>query len=119
MQKLIPFLLVLISVNALTAQFLADEKNVNNYEGFFNFHFQESSGKVWLVVDELDHEFLYVNALSQGLGSNDIGLDRGQLGNGVVVKFIRSGTKLMLVQPNQSYRAVTENEKEIIVRSVA
>ena len=51
---------------------------------------------------------------------NDIGLDRGQLGDGVVVKFQRAGNKLLLVQPNQRYRAITENEKkEILLKKLS
>lgn len=112
MQKLLLILVVLVSFQPISAQFLAGEKEIVKYEGLFDFHYQQSTGKVWLVVENLDREFLYVNALSQGLGSNDIGLDRGQLNTGAVVKFIRSGEKLLLVQPNQSFRAITENEKE-------
>jgi hypothetical protein len=67
---------------------------------------------VFLEIDKLNHEFLYVNALSEGLGSNDIGLDRGQLGDGVVVKFKKAGNKLLLIQTNQKYRAITDNIEE-------
>ena len=61
---------------------------------------------------DLDKEFLYVNSLAQGVGSNDIGLDRGQLGNERVVKFQKAGNKLLLIQPNQNYRAITDNDLE-------
>ena len=112
MQKLLLPIVFLFLVQAAPAQFFSGNKDVRKLEGFFDVHYEEKTGKVWLVVPELEREFLYVNALSQGLGSNDIGLDRGQLGNGVVVKFIRSGGKLLLVQENQDYRAITENAKE-------
>lgn len=112
MQKLILAIVFLLIFQEASAQFFSDNKDMRKLEGFFDVHYEEKSGKVWLVVPELDREFLYVNALSQGLGSNDIGLDRGQLGDGVVVKFIRSGGKLLLVQENQDYRAITDNEKE-------
>ncbi|MEM6642519.1 MAG: zinc-dependent metalloprotease [Bacteroidota bacterium] len=85
--------------------------------GFFDFYYDEAIGRVFLVVDQLNEEFLYANALAAGVGSNDIGLDRGQLGDQRVVKFERHGNKLLLVQPNYDYRAVSENEEE--VRSVA
>ena len=58
---------------------------------FFDFHYSEKTGKIYLEVDKLDMEFLYVHSLSTGLGSNDLGLDRGQLGEGVLVKFVKSG----------------------------
>ena len=82
------------------------------YKGFFNFWWEEKTGKILLEVDLLDTEFLYVNSLTAGIGSNDIGLDRGQLGQSRVVKFIRSGPKLLLIQPNYKFRAESDNSEE-------
>ncbi|MFP4624817.1 MAG: zinc-dependent metalloprotease, partial [Gemmatimonadota bacterium] len=65
-----------------------------------------------LEVPETGSEFLYVHALGAGLGSNDIGLDRNQLGRTRVVHFERAGRKLLLVEPNYAFRAVTENPAE-------
>ena len=81
--------------------------------GFMDFYYDESAGKVFLKVEALEKELLYVNSLAAGVGSNDIGLDRGQLGGRRVVKFERYGPKLLLVQPNQGYRAVSENADEV------
>ncbi len=86
-------------------------------EGFFNFFSDEKQGKIYLLIDKLGQEFLYVNSLAAGVGSNDIGLDRGQLGNERVVKFERHGNKVLMLQPNQGYRAVSDNNDE--VKSVA
>jgi hypothetical protein len=86
-------------------------------EGFFDFYWDESKGKVYLEIDKLDQEFLYVNSLAAGVGSNDIGLDRGQLGNERVVKFEKHGPKILMTQPNYGYRAVSDNPDE--VKSVA
>jgi hypothetical protein len=55
---------------------------------------------------------LYVNSLPAGVGSNDLGLDRGQIGDSRIVKFIKIGPKVMLIQPNYSYRAVSNNADE-------
>ncbi|HEV8369113.1 MAG TPA: zinc-dependent metalloprotease, partial [Pyrinomonadaceae bacterium] len=46
------------------------------------------------------------------IGSNDIGLDRGQLGNSFVVRFDRSGPRVLLVAPNYDFRALTNNPDE-------
>jgi len=81
-------------------------------EGFFNFWWDETEGKIWLEIDKFDTEFLYVNSLPAGVGSNDIGLDRGQLGSDRVVKFTRSGNKILLIQPNYKYRAVSDDALE-------
>ena len=93
-------------------QFYQNDKNIRPFKGYFNFYYDNAKDKVYLEVDKLDTEFLYVRSLSEGLGSNDIGLDRGQLGRGVVVKFKKAGNKLLLIQPNQVYRAITNNEEE-------
>ena len=86
--------------------------NMQAFSGFFNFYWDEGAGQIWLEIDKLDTEFLYVNSLPAGIGSNDIGLDRGQLGRTRVVKFIRSGPKILLIQPNYGFRAVSDNEDE-------
>ena len=89
------------------------QENIQSFKGYFNFSWDDDKGTILLEVDKINEEFLYVNALSAGVGSNDIGLDRGQLGNTRIVKFIKSGNKLLLVQPNMSYRAISDNPLEI------
>ncbi len=112
MKELIAFFaLFLVSFNVFS-QFFIDKKGITKYEGYIPFYYDEKTDKLFLEITALDTEFLYVNALSEGLGSNDIGLDRGQLGGGVVVKFQKAGNKLLLIQPNQDYRANTENIEE-------
>ena len=81
-------------------------------EGFFPLYWDADAGKVWLEIPQMNQEFLYVNSLPIGLGSNDIGLDRGQLGNERVVYFERIGRAVHLVQPNLDYRASTDNPEE-------
>ncbi len=87
-------------------------KNFVSYPGYFHFYWDEKEGKVWLEVDKLDTEVLYVNGMTAGIGSNDIGLDRNQLGGERIVKFVRVGPKLLLQQPNYDYRAVSDNKDE-------
>ncbi|MCP4457680.1 MAG: zinc-dependent metalloprotease [Cytophagales bacterium] len=82
-------------------------------DGYFTFYYDEGAGRVFLEVKNLDQEFLYVNSLAAGIGSNDIGLDRNQLGGERVVKFEKYGSKLLLVQPNLDYRAISNNQDEV------
>ena len=112
MRKLILALLFLSFSTQGFAQFFKDNKNITRYDGYFTFYYDNSNDKIFLEIEKLEKEFLYVNALSEGVGSNDIGLDRGQLGNTRVVKFIKAGNKLLLIQPNQYYRAITDNIEE-------
>ena len=87
-------------------------KNMELRKGFYDFYWDNTNGKIYLVVDKLNMPFLYVNSLPAGLGSNDIGLDRGQLGDSRIVFFQRVGKKLLLTQPNTDYRAVTSDPRE-------
>lgn len=82
------------------------------YEGYLNFYWDENAGKIWLEIDKLDSEILYQTSLPAGLGSNDIGLDRGLLGSTSIVKFIKTGRKVLMVQPNFEYRAITRDAAE-------
>ncbi|MFS4469199.1 zinc-dependent metalloprotease [Maribacter sp. 2210JD10-5] len=97
---------------AIKAQFSEKKKTFKKYEGFFDFYYDANEDKMYLEVDDLNKEFLYVYSLSSGIGSNDIGLDRGQLGNEQVVYFQKVGNKLLLVQPNLKFRALTDNDLE-------
>lgn len=86
-----------------------------------NFYWDENAGKIWLEVDKPDTEILYVTSLPAGLGSNDVGLDRGLLGSERIVKFSKVGRKILLIQPNYNYRAVTNDvaEKRAVEQSFA
>jgi hypothetical protein len=117
------FLILLMSYN-IHAQSQSNDKpespktieektaNMETSKGFFTFYWDVKNGKIWLEINKWGTEFLYVSSLSTGVGSNDVGLDRGQLGGERVVKFWRSGPKVLLVQPNYSFRAITENLDE-------
>ncbi len=99
--------------NAQTTSKIADKtKNFKKMEGFFTYWWDATNGKIWLQVDAFNKEFLYVNSLPAGLGSNDIGLDRGQIGGQKIVYFNKVGKKLLLVQPNYAYRASSNDAKE-------
>ena len=87
-------------------------ENTQGFKGFFNFNYNEKEDALYLTVKELNKEFLYVNSLSAGVGNNDLGLDRGQLGDERVVYFSRSGNKLMLIQSNLRYRSTSDNPLE-------
>ena len=123
MQKLLfLFLLFPFYLSAQKLPSIEDKtKDLKKFEGFLNFYWDENAGKVWLEVNKLDTEILYVISLPAGLGSNDIGLDRGLLGGERIVKFSKVGRKILLVQPNYNYRAVTNDvaEKRDVEQSFA
>ena len=96
-------------------------KYMQAYNGFFNFYRDDSTGKIWLQINKLDSEILYQTSLPAGLGSNDVGLDRGIMGNTCIVKFSRVANKILMIEPNYAYRAVSGNaaEKRAVEQSFA
>jgi hypothetical protein len=113
MKRLGLFLSVFLLCVPVYAQTIADKvKGMEKFPGFFNFYWDAKAGKIWLEIDKWNTEFLYVESLPAGIGSNDIGLDRGQLGDSSIVRFDRSGPRVLLVAPNYAFRASSNNADE-------
>ena len=116
MRRLCIFLLVLVcfpTIQAQKAQTITEKvAGMEKFSGFFTFYWDAKAGKIWLEIDKWNTEFLYVESLPAGIGSNDIGLDRGQLGDSSIVRFDRSGPRVLLVAPNYSFRATSNNPDE-------
>src|SRR5580704_4137257 len=82
-------------------------------DGYIPLYWDETGGKMYMEISRFDTEFLYQVSLPAGIGSNDIGLDRGQLGNTHIVYFERVGPKVLMISPNYRYRAITTNQDEL------
>lgn len=92
---------------------LADAvKGLDELKGFVPLYWDGRKGRLLLEIDRWDAEFLYVTWLATGVGSNDVGLDRGQPGDTRVVVFRRSGPRVLLVHVNYAFRAESDNAEE-------
>ncbi len=100
------------SVQLPASSFAEKIKGLKSYIGFQNYYYDEKTDKIYLSIENFDTEFLYIVSLPAGVGSNDIGLDRGQLSGERIVKFERRGPKVLMVEPNYKYRAITNNADE-------
>src|SRR5688572_18922365 len=85
---------------------------MNKIDGFFPLYWEEATGSLFLEIPQLGKEVLWARGLSAGLGSNDIGLDRALLAGSVIVSFQKVGPRLLMVEPNYDYRAITTNPAE-------
>src|ERR687893_2296545 len=113
MKRLSILLLLLFCFSIVQAQKLSEKvAGMEKFPGFFTFYWDAKAGKVWLEMDKWNTEFLYVESLPAGIGSNDIGLDRGQLGESYIVRFDRSGPRVLMVAPNYGFRANSNNADE-------
>ena len=100
------------STQSVSSEYAEKIKGLKPYPGFINYYYDEKNDKIFLSIESFDTEFLYIVSLPAGIGSNDIGLDRGQLGGERIVKFERRGPKVLMVQPNYFYRSITNNPDE-------
>jgi len=91
------------------ATFTAD---LDKRPGFMPLYWDERSGKAYLELQGRERQAIYVHALAGGVGSNDILLDRGQLGGTRLVQFRRAGPEVLLIQPNLGFRAGSDNADE-------
>ena len=82
-------------------------------DGFFPMYWDEAGGRLWVEVPKLDVEVLHSTGFATGLGSNDIGIDRGALTGSRIVTFERVGPRLLMVQPNYRYRGTSSNPAEV------
>jgi hypothetical protein len=82
------------------------------FEGFVDLYWDDAQGRLLLAVENFGEPFLYQSFLAHGVGSNDLFLDRGQLGATRVVEFHRSGPKVLLIQKNMRYRAMSDDVDE-------
>ena len=81
-------------------------------DGFFDLYWDQQKGLLLLEIDRMDDEFIYQSSMPRGVGSNDLGLDRGQLGSTKLVEFYRSGPKVLMIEKNTGYRAISSDPAE-------
>lgn len=87
-------------------------RGLQKLDGYFPLYWDAEGGKLLLEIPRFDSDFLYQVSLPTGVGSNPLGLDRGQLGGTRVVHFERVGPKVLLVEPPQRFRAITADAAE-------
>lgn len=80
--------------------------------GFVDLYWDEDAGRLYLGFDGAGIELLYQSSLARGVGSNDLGFDRGQLGSTKVVEIRRVGSRLLMIEKNLDYRALSDDADE-------
>ena len=85
---------------------------MQHMRGFMPLHWDARKGRLYLEIPHLDADFLYFNSLPYGVGSNDLGLDRGQISEPHIVRFEQVGARILLVQPNQFFRSSAADPAE-------
>ena len=124
--SVLPFILAVIAPSTAAAQAgrgqdattpppSIEEKTegMRQLDGYLPLYYDEQAGQLWMEIPRFDEELLYIAGLASGLGSNDIGLDRGILQGSRIVEFEHIGNKVLMVQPNYDFRASSTNPAEV------
>lgn len=122
MRKILLFFIISTQISLAQTKSIEDfTKGFEKRNGYINFYWDNSKGKIFAEIKDLNAEFLYYPSLSQGVGSNDIGLDRGRLSEEHVLKFQKIANKILLIEPNYGFRAITNdaNERKAVDESFA
>ena len=95
----------------------AKTAGMTHHDGYLPLYWDAKAGKLYLEIPHLDAnghspDILYTHSLPYGTGSNDLGLDRGQISEGQLIHFERTGPKVLLVEPNQSFRSTSTDPLE-------
>ena len=98
--------------DAKASPFAKATEGLQRQPGMFDVYRDIAKGRVLLGVKSFDAPFLLVTSLPYGLGSNDVGLDRGQIGDSHLVEFRRAGNRVLLVERNTRFQASAENPLE-------
>src|ERR1700753_4353961 len=90
----------------------AKTSGMRHMPGFLPLHWDAKTGRLYLEIPQLNVDMLYFDSLPYGTGSNDLGLDRGQVSGARLVRFERIGPKIWLVRPNQYFRSSAADPAE-------
>lgn len=119
---------LLVTTLTMSAGAFAEREDLQSFtesmtaqQGFVPIYYDEENGKLYLSVSQWNTPMLFHSALPHGIGSNDIGLDRGQLGDTRLVQFERHGKQVFLRQLNTTFRASADNpaEKQSVTEAFA
>ncbi len=109
---LLPATLAAQQQDGALATIAARTAGMQKLDGFMPLYWDERAGRMYLEIGRFDEDVLYYTSLPSGVGHNDIGLNRGDLGGTYVVRFQRVGPKVLMMQPNLSFRATSNSPTE-------
>ena len=90
----------------------APAPSTTRLDGFIPLRWDEATGKLLMEITRFNEELIWQVSLAAGVGSNPIGLDRGQLGATHIIRFEKVGPRVLMVEPNYAFRALSNDPSE-------
>ena len=109
---LVLFVLFALSAAAQTPDIATATAKLHKIDGYLPLYWDADNGKLMMEISRFGDEMIYQTSLPGGVGSNPIGLDRNQLGATHIVRFERVGPRVLMIEPNYRYRALTDDAAE-------
>ena len=106
------FVLLAVSANAETPDIATVTAKLHKIDGYLPLYWDAEDGKLMMEIPRFGEEMIYQTSLPGGVGSNPIGLDRNQLGATHIVRFERVGPRVLMIEPNYRFRALTTDAAE-------
>lgn len=119
MPKNLALALLAISTTLCAQSISTKTAGMKHIDGYLPLDWDAKTGKLYLEIPHFDSagntpDILYTHSLPYGTGSNDLGLDRGQISRGQLVRFQRTGPKVLMIEPNQRFRSTSSDPNEIL-----
>lgn len=112
MRSVFALLAVAIAALCQTPTIAQKTAGMRALPGYIPVYEDAKTGKLWLEIGNWTRHLLYYPSLPGGVGSNDIGLDRGQIGQEKLVRWERHGPKVLLVHVNTRYISTSAAQTE-------
>jgi Met-zincin/Domain of unknown function (DUF5117) len=114
MPKKLALALLAISTTLCAQSIATKTAGMRHIDGYLPLDWDAKTGKLYLEISHLDTDILYTHSLPYGTGSNDLGLDRGQISRGQLIHFQRTGPKVLMIEPNQRFRSTSSDPNEVL-----
>jgi hypothetical protein len=114
MPKKLALALLAISTTLCAQTIATKTAGMKHIDGYLPLDWDAKTGKLYLEIAHLDTDILYTHSLPYGTGSNDLGLDRGQISRGQLIHFQRTGPKVLMIEPNQRFRSTSSDPNEVL-----
>ena len=83
------FLYLVFCLAATAATITEKTAGMKKLNGFYPLYWDEKAGNLFLEIERAGEKFLFYTSLAAGLGSNDVGLERNQIGQERLMRFER------------------------------